>query len=70
MENDPREVKIRGPNQGLGPIPASKNEVLGPIQESKNHVLGPIPQITSFIIPKQHNLSTGIESQNQKLLSL
>ena len=27
-------VKIRGPNQGLGSIPASKNEALGFIPES------------------------------------
>ena len=29
------EVKMRGPGQGLGPIPASKNEILGPGPESK-----------------------------------
>ena len=45
------EVKIRGSNQGLGPIPASKNEVLGLIPESKNHVVGPIPQISCVVIP-------------------
>ena len=39
------EVKIRGSNQGLGPIPAPKNEVLGLIPESKHHVVGPIPHI-------------------------
>ena len=57
---------MRGPSQGLGPIPASKNEVLGPIPEAKNHVVGPIPQITCVVIPKQHFLSSG----NQNLLSL
>ena len=64
------EVKIRGSNPGLGPIPASKNEVLGLIPESKNHVVGPIPQINRAVIPEQHFLSAGIESQNQELLSL
>ena len=63
------EVKIRGSNQGLGPIPAPKNEVLGLIPESKNHVVGPISQITSVLIPEQHFLSSRI-SQNLKLLSL
>ena len=33
-------------------------------------VVGPIPQISSVVIPKQHFLSAGIESQNQKLLPL
>ena len=32
--------------------------------------MGPIPQITSVVIPEQHFLSSGIGSQNQKLLSL
>ena len=54
------EVKIRGSNQGLGPIPASKNEVLGLIPESKNHVVGPILQIASIVIQEQHFLSSGI----------
>ena len=44
------EVKIRGPNQGLGPITMSKKG--GP----KNHVVGPIPQIISVVIPEQHFL--------------
>ena len=47
------EVKIRGPNEGLGPFPASK-------KCGKNHVVGPIPQITSVAIPEQHFLSSGI----------
>ena len=58
------EVRIRGSNQGLGPIPASKNEVLGLIPESKNHVVGPIPQITCVVIPEQHFRSARIESEN------
>ena len=37
------EVKMRGPDQGLGPIPASKNEVLGPIPESKKSCCGTNP---------------------------
>ena len=54
------EVKIRGSNQGLGPIPAPKNEVLRLIPESKNHVVGPILQIASIVIQEQHFLSSGI----------
>ena len=56
------EVKMRGPDKGLGPVPASKNEVLGPIPESKNHVVGPHPPITSVLIPEQHFLSSGFGS--------
>ena len=37
------EVKIRGPDQGLGPIPASKNEVLGLIPETKKLCCGTNP---------------------------
>ena len=37
------EVKIRGPNQGLGSIPTSKNEVLGLIPESKKSCCGTNP---------------------------
>ena len=58
---------MRGPSQGLGPIPASKNEVLGPIPEAKNHVVGSIPQITRVMNPGQPFLSSEIVSQNQKL---
>ena len=43
------------------------NEV---IIRSPNQGLGSIPQITSVMIPEQHFLSAGIESQNQKLLPL
>ena len=39
-------------------------------QSPKICVVVPIPQITSFVIPEQHFLSSGIWSQNQKLLSL
>ena len=49
-----KEVKIRGPSQGLGPIPASKNEVLGPTPESKKSCCGKIPPITGVVIPEQH----------------
>ena len=34
---------MRGPDQGLGPIPASKNEVLGLIPESKKSCGGTNP---------------------------
>ena len=34
---------MRGPNHGLGPIPASKNEVLGSIPESKKSCCGTNP---------------------------
>ena len=51
---------MRGPDQGLRPIPASKNEVLGLIPESKNHVVKPILQITSVGIPEPHSLSSRI----------
>ena len=37
------EVKIKGPDQGLGPIPASKNEILGLISESKKSCCGTHP---------------------------
>ena len=37
------EVKMRGPNRGLGPIPVSKNDVVGPIPESKKSCFGTDP---------------------------
>ena len=39
-------------------------------QSLEDHLVGPIPHITSVVIPEQHFLSAGIESQNQELLSL
>ena len=63
------EVKIRSLNQGLGSIPASKKWASGndPSFCPKNTVMGPFSQNTSVIIPEQHFLSAGIESQKQKL---
>ena len=48
------EVKIRGPEQGLGPI--KKMRFWNRSQSPKNHVVGPIPQIISVVIPEQHFL--------------
>ena len=53
---------MRGPNQEIRFWDQS--------QTQKNYVMGPIPQIISVVIPEQHFLSAGIESQNQKLLPL
>ena len=65
------EVKIRGPNQGMGPIPALKKWGSGTDPRAqKNHVVEPILQITSVVIPEQHFLNSWIGSQNQKLLSM
>ena len=45
------EAKIRGPEQGLEPIPASKNEILGLISQSpKNHVVGKVKKIKQYLI--------------------
>ena len=44
------EVKIRAPDQGLGPIPASKNEVLGLIPESKKSCCGTNPSYVRLLV--------------------
>ena len=41
-------VKIRGPNQGLGSIPASKNEALGLIPESIKCYSGSDPIVVLY----------------------
>ena len=61
---------MRGPDKGLGPIPASKMRFWDKSQSQKIYFVGPIPQITSVAIPEQHFLSAGIEYQNLKLLAL
>ena len=58
------EVKMRGPNQGLEPIP--KMRFWDKSQSPKNHIMGRIPQNTSVVNPEQHLLSARIESQKQK----
>ena len=62
------EVKIRGPDQGLGPITASKKWGSGTNPRVKEiMLLDQFPLLTSVVIPEQHFLSSGIGSQNLKL---